>query len=447
MAATETSAPSGGGPSHRPAFARSALWTFGTNVGVAVLSFVSVLITARTLGVDGRGEVALLTTVAFLAGQLASMGVQQSNANLAARHPHRSPSLAGTSIAIALIAGVLSAGTLGGLAALFPALLGGVAGPLFALALAAVPMLILQVYLQQLVLAQYGFRASNLAWLLTPLTNVLVNGSLALAGALTVGLALSSWIAGQFLTTVVLAWVLARSHGGFGRPDARLAREVLGFGVKAHVGRVMLVGNYRIDQWILGVIAGPRQVGLYSVAVAWSEVLFFLPTAMAMVQRPDLARDSHEQAGPRATRVFRATMAVTGVLAIGMIALAPVLCTAVFGESFRGSVDMLRVLALGSFGVAALKLLGNALTAQRKPMLETAAIGLAFAATLGFDFLLIPAHGGLGAAVASTAAYSVGGLAVAAIFLRAFGRGLGDLIPRPREIVELGRHIRGGESV
>jgi O-antigen/teichoic acid export membrane protein len=447
MAAAETSAPSGGGSPRRPAFARSALLTFGTNVGVAVLSFVSVLITARALGVDGRGELALLTTVAYLAGQLASMGVQQANANLAARNPHRSPSLAGTSIAIAAIAGALAAGTLGGLAAFFPALLGGVPGPLFVLALASVPMLILQVYLQQLVLAQYGFRAANLAWLLTPLTNVVVNGSLALAGALTVGLAVSSWIAGQLLTTVVLAWVLAKSHGGFGQPDARLAREVLGFGVKAHLGRVMLVGNYRVDQWILGIIAGSGQVGLYSVAVAWSEVLFFLPTAMAMVQRPDLARDSHEQAGPRATRVFRATMAATAALAIGMIALAPVLCTTIFGESFRGSVDMLRVLALGSFGVAALKLLGNALTAQRKPMLETAAIGSAFAATLGFDFLLIPAHGGLGAAIASTVAYSVGGVAVAAIFLRALGRGLGDLLPRPREILELARHIRGGEAV
>ena len=40
----------------RPAMAHSAFWTYGTNVGVAALSFVTVLITARALGVAGRGR-------------------------------------------------------------------------------------------------------------------------------------------------------------------------------------------------------------------------------------------------------------------------------------------------------------------------------------------------------------------------------------------------------
>ena len=303
--------------------AHSAFWTFGTNVGVAALSFVSVLITARALGVAGRGEVALLTTIAFLGAQLASFGVQQANANLAARHPHRVPSLAGTSLAIALVAGLLTTAAIGLAALAFPALLGGTTALLFALALAAVPMLILQVYLQSLVVAQYGFLISNLGWLLTPLTNVVVNGVLALTGTLTVGLALASWIFGQFLNTVLLAWEISRSHGGFARPRRGVAREVLSFGAKAHLGRVMLVGNYRVDQWILGIISGPSQVGLYSVAVAWSEALFFLPTAVATVQRPDLARDSHAGAGPRALMAFRVTLALTTVFAIALIVLAP----------------------------------------------------------------------------------------------------------------------------
>lgn len=432
----ETAAPK------RPPLARSAFWTFGTNVGVAALSFFSVLITARALGVAGRGEVALLTTIAFLAAQLASVGVQQSNANLAARHPHRVPSLAGTSVAIALVAGLLTAAALGVAAVAFPALLGGTAAPLFALALASVPMLILQVYLQSLVVAQYGFLISNVGWLLTPLTNVVVNGALALTGTLTVGLALGSWIFGQLLNTILLAWEVSRSHGGFSRPEGGLAREVLAFGAKAHLGRVMLVGNYRIDQWILGIISGPSQVGLYSVAVAWSEALFFLPTAVATVQRPDLARDSHGDAGPRATLAFRVTLALTALFALALIVLAPLLCVTIFGDSFRGSVDMLRILALGAFGVAALKLLGNALTAQGKPMHETAAIGSAFAATVAFDLLLIPSHGGLGASIASTADYTLGGIAVCAIFVRRLECGVGDLVPRPGELADLARQLR-----
>ena len=66
-----------------------------------------------------------------------------------------------------------------------------------------------------------------------------------------------------------------------------------------------------------------------------------------------------------------------------------------------------------------MKLFGNALTAQRQPMLANAALAIAFGATIGLDLLLIPRYGGVGAAWASTLAYTAGGIAVAVIFSRA----------------------------
>src|SRR5438128_849425 len=99
---------------------------------------------------------------------------------------------------------------------------------------------------------------ANLAYLLAPVVNVTVNGALAAAGVLTVGTAVGTWLGGQTLATLVMAWYVARRSAGFGRPDAGLARRSLAFGVKAHAGRAMLLGNYRLDQWILGAIAGAR---------------------------------------------------------------------------------------------------------------------------------------------------------------------------------------------
>ena len=57
--------------------------------------------------------------------------------------------------------------------------------------------------------------------------------------------------------------------------------------------------------------------------------------------------------------VFRLALIVTAVLAIGLIIAAPFLCVTIFGAEFRDSVADLRVLALGAFGVVALKQLGN----------------------------------------------------------------------------------------
>jgi O-antigen/teichoic acid export membrane protein len=225
-----------------------------------------------------------------------------------------------------------------------------------------------------------------------------------------------------------------RRSGGFGRPDARLAKRTLGFGLKSHPGRVMLLGNYRLDQWLLGAIGGSRELGLYSVAVAWAEALNYLPTTIALVQRPDLVRSSRRYSVQLAARAFRAAMLITVVLVGAVVLAAPFLCVTIFGEDFRGSIDDLRVLVVGAFGIVAVKQLGNALTAQNEPTFASIATGIAFVATVALDLILIPPHGGLGAAVASTLAYSVGAVAVTAIFVRVLGARLQELIPRGGDV-------------
>jgi O-antigen/teichoic acid export membrane protein len=426
----------------RPAFLRSALTTYATTVGVASLSFCNVLITARVLGASGRGSVAFLTTVAFLTSQFATFGIFQADANFAAREPQLTRSLAGTSLALSVVFGGLAAGLVALLITIFPAVGGGSDAALIALILAVIPILVLQPCLDQLLRAQYIFGLPNSASLLQPLLNVGVNAAFAVAGVLTVGTAVATWVAVMSIGTMMLAWGVIRRLGGFGAFDAGLAKRMLAFGIKAHMGRVMTLGNYRLDQWIVGAVSGSRELGLYSVAVAWAEALFFLPTALALVQRPDLVRASTPEAERQATIAFRGALLITLILAVGMTVLAPFLCVTLFGESFRGSVEMLRILALGAFGIVALKLLGNALTAQRKPMLETAAIVGAFVCTVALDVILIPAHGGLGAAIASSVAYTFGGVLVAIIFTRALKGRLGNLVPRGSELATVWRRAR-----
>jgi O-antigen/teichoic acid export membrane protein len=296
-------------------------------------------------------------------------------------------------------------------------------------ALATIPISILKQYLTLLVQADYAFGIANAAWVAGPLTTAVANGLLALLGVLTVENAFAIWTAGQLLGVVLLcAWIAA--HVGFGRPDVVLARRAASFGSKAHVGRLMEVGNYRGDQWMLGAMVGPRELGLYSIAVAWAELLFYLPGVLVLVQRPDLVRATPSEAVGRALRVCRVGFVLSGAAAVVMLMVAPFLCAGIFGERFHGSIDDLRVLSLGAFGIVAFELLRNALTAQRKPMLGSAAVGVAFVLTVALDVLLIPRYGGLGAAIATSAAYTCGGVAAGLIFARAMHARLAELAPR-----------------
>ena len=430
--------PGGAEPSPRqPGFALAAVLTYGTNILVAALGLLNVIVISRVLGPEGRGDVALLTTIGYLTAQLSTLGVEQANANLAASEPHSRRSLAGNAVAFAAVAGAIAAGAVLALVALFPAAGGDVSPELRWVALGAIPVLIAQPLLDYLVRADYGHLAANAGWLLQPLTTLTVNGVAALLGELSVGIAIGSWLAGQALTLLVLGgWVATRSVG-FGRPSASLARRSLGFGVRAHAGRVMTLGNYRLDQWVVGGAAGSYELGLYSVAVSWAEALFYLPTALTLVQRPDLVRASREEAASLAARAFRAAVLITVPLAVLLVLAAPFLCVTVMRGDFAGSVDDLRVLALGGFGMIALKVLGNALTAQRRPLLATAGMASAFVLTIVLDVLLIPRYGGLGAAIASTVAYTGGGIVIFLIFVRTLRARPSELTPRPSDVPAL----------
>jgi O-antigen/teichoic acid export membrane protein len=204
----------------------------------------------------------------------------------------------------------------------------------------------------------------------------------------------------------------------------------------------MHVGNYRLDQWLLGAVKGSTALGEYSIAVAWAEMLFYLPGILVLVQRPDLVRATPEDAAWRATKVVRGAMLICAAAVVGLLVLAPFLCITIFGKEFAPSVPMLRILALGAFGISLMELLRNALTAQRRPMLSSAAVSVAFVLTIVLDLTLIPALGGIGASIATTAAYTGGGLAAAVIFTRVFKAKLTDIVPRPDDLFWLIRKGR-----
>lgn len=413
----------------RASSVHAVLTTFGASVLVAFLSLINVLLVARTLGATGRGEAVFLMTIAGLTGYAFTLSVQEANANLVGQEPASRPALATNSVILALVLGLLGAGVIFGASAILPGLRGHADGVVLWIALAAIPMVILQNYLMLLVRGDFAAGIANIALLIPAVGNVAVNGCFAVVGSIEVATVIATWTFMQGLACVALIWHVHRRLAGFGRPDGPLSRRSLSFGLKSHIGGLMSAGNYRLDQWILGAIGGSRELGLYSVAVAWAEALFFLPTALALAYRPVLVRSGSEQARIKASAATRLALVATIPLAIALFLAAPFLCVTLIGAEFGGAVEQLRILVPSAFGIVILKILGNALVAQNRPLYETASIAIAFACTVALDFLLIPAHGGVGAAVASTVSYTVAGLATAVIFIKVLRGRLRELIP------------------
>src|SRR6187551_1143529 len=173
----------------RRTFRANVVLNYGTNLTVAMLALVNILIVARALGPSGRGEVAFLSAIVYLTANLAALGIHEANANFGAAEPERRPALATNSLVLSLVFSVVAGATVMALVYFFPAVGGDVDRTLLWVSIATVPVLILQLFLQYLIQSDYRFTVTNVAWLLSPIANVLVNGTFAALGTISVGTA------------------------------------------------------------------------------------------------------------------------------------------------------------------------------------------------------------------------------------------------------------------
>lgn len=422
--------------------ARSFFESFGMWILGALAALIGSIVQVRALGAAGRGEVVFLTVTVNLTMAIAMFGVQNAHANIIGQEPEKARTVLTNSFVLSLLLSTGFALVAALLFVLVPMKAMEQAGwTLTLVALATVWPVVLQNHLRWLAIVEYRFRLANGTMLLVPGLTLLVNLVLALMGELTVAISLLAWVGGQLLATVILlAW--AASSIGFGRWDRALALRSLKFGAKSHVSSTMQLANFRLDQLFVGGIGGSAELGTYSVAVAWSETLFYMPEVLSQVQRPHLVRASRKNAATDAAFGMRVALLGTAVCAVGVIVLAPFLVTDIFGPEVSDAVGQLRLLALGALGIAVSKVLAVALVSQNHPLATAGPIGVSLALTVGLDLLLIPEYGGMGAAFASMVAYLFGGLLMARSFLRRFDERPALLVPRGDDVAALWAPVR-----
>lgn len=419
----------------------AAAATFATNGATVAFSLLNVLILARSLGPTGRGEIAFVIAVWVLTAGLATLGFEEANANFGGRHPERRAALAGNSVVAALVLGGLGAGLVGLLMTLVPGARGEVHLGLLLFALATLPSGLLGQSLKFLLQSDYRFGVTNLAWFASPALTALCNGVLALTGTLTVELVIVVFVVTNVCATVILVLSVARQFG-FGSPDAGLARECFSFGIRSHMLRLLELGTYRGDQWLLGILAGPYEVGLYSIAVSLAEALFYVSGIIALVQRPHLVRALPAEAAEFGVRIFRRAVMLSAAVGAALFIAAPTLCVALFGESFHESGDDLRILSLAAVGVLAVDLFSCLVIAQRRPLMASVGGAATLLAMVVLNVILVPELGGDGAAIAKSIAYTAGGAVMVVIFVRMFAADPRGLIPGLEDIRWYGRKVR-----
>jgi stage V sporulation protein B len=280
-----------------------------------------------------------------------------------------------------------------------------------------VPIHLLEVFLMQLLSAILRIREINIV----DVTRATVQLSLFALLVIVMGAGFTGAFIAYALSTCYAAitfLLLLLYYGGRPKwPDWALLLDSLRYGLKAYFSGLLGFLTLRLDALLVASLAinGVQAAGVYSVATSLAELLLFIPTSIRLSLFPMVSGGSTAQANLLTSAAWRHTLLLTMILGLGLGAVGPLAIARLYGEGFASALIPLMILLPGVMMLAQSVIFFGDLNGRGRP--GAALVGTLFSliVTVVLDFVLIPQYGIIGAALASSAAYTVQ-LVIAVLF-------------------------------
>ncbi len=386
--------------------------TFGRQFLAGLIQLGLVVLISRVLGPEGAGVYALALLLPTVMSRLLNLGLATSNVYFIASKQFEVSSAWAVSRDLGLVMGAL--GFVGG--GVFVTIYGaetfpGVPKSLLYLSLGIFPVSLLSGMVSSVFQGLQDFRAFNILVLLQP--------PIALAGLSVL------WSMDTFNMSTILVMVVASHAISLAVGIALLARRIpvcarriseerylgpaIRYGYKAHLSNLIAFLNYRSDLFFVNFFLGPAAAGVYMIAVSLVEQLWLISQAVSTVILPRLSSMNNDEDGRRALTplIARLVFLITLVAALGLAFFVSMLIEVLFGEAFSGAVNVVLFLLPGVVFLACGRVLANDLAARGLVHINLyLAIGILVINIAG-NLLLIPVYGIVGAAMATSVAYSI----------------------------------------
>lgn len=383
---------------------RNVLETYGTRLLVLVVTFATTVVVARVLGPAGRGLFAVAATLGAVGAQFGNFGLHASNIYYVAKDRALLPDLMGNTLAVVLVACLLSA--VCGIGFFYWPQLSPVHGTLLLLALIFVPASLAYLLTQGLLLGVNEVRVYN---------HIELGGKfVALALICVLVLAHKSSVESYFAITllaVALSFLFALSR--LRRVSAlppRLSftvfRQSIGIGLKAYTIAFFGFLLLRIDLLMVKYLLGATEAGYYSISQVLAENTMMFPVVVGLLLFPRLSalreRQEKLQLTNKAALVTAALMLPAVVIAAWTA--TPLISTA-FGKAFLPAVRPFAWLMPGTFFLGIETVMVQILNSDGFPPIIVGAWVISTVANVLLNLWTIPRYGITGASAVSSVCY------------------------------------------
>ncbi|GIK78865.1 MAG: hypothetical protein EDQ89_00790 [Acidobacteria bacterium] len=380
---------------------RNLALTVGAGLLVQLMLVITGPFLARLLGPAGRGDLAALMLWPVVLVQLGGLGIPAALTYFLSRGARRDETMRRALGFAAAQAAVLIA-----LQVLVVLLVfddrGAAVRDAALLTIAAVPGLLAHEYGLAVLQSRSDLRRFNVLRVLPTTLFMIAVIVLFLTSAGLVAVTLS-WVAAA--TSVgAITFTLAftrRAAVSDGDEPAPRAPGLLSFGLRGILSANSATDIIRPEQIALVLFLPSRALGLYVVALAITNLPYFIAKAVGLVAFPAVARQGEPGAARRvAWRYLWIIAAVAGAIVAFLLLTASVLIPLFFGEEFRRSVELAYILLGGAFFTAVRRVGAECMRGRGQPGAGTTAEIVAIVWLVGGLAILVPTVGLTGVAVA-----------------------------------------------
>jgi len=387
-------------------FGAHVVLTSGSNILLGLLGVLTGALAARLLGPDGRGELAAIQMWPNFLAAIANLGLPEAIVYFSARFTIRSGRYLGSAVALTLLlsAAFMACGYLA-LPHLLPAQSAEV--------IHAARWYLLLLVVQALYLPQHAFRGLsdfaswNAVRFLAAFGWFGVLATAAVSGHRAPAFIALAYLAVLAAIAAPLLLLTRRRVPGPYRPDLSQWRPMLRFGLPSVTSGIPRTLNLRLDQMVMAALLPAHTLGLYVVAVTWSNAVAPFPNALANVLFPRtaaqvLAADRHRVFAQGIRLAVLSTVCVAAVVAVVTPWLVPLLFGAAFAAAIPAALVLVGAAAIGAVNTV----LEEGLRGLGRPVLVLRAELCGLAVTVVALLFLLQPYGILGAALASVLGYT-----------------------------------------